>query len=316
MGVGIHDLLKLMALPQSPPQASGESLIRSISGGADRCASPAAALRLIGQSTGHLPAKKRPSDADRRVAAAVVAALGEMVREQWDAQEESWRIEVPESATDLVRRTGASESEISAALRLLAETNVVASVLAAGQRWLRLSEEAFEEVPALARMDGEAVRRRLESADASVAPALAVIRELAVASGGYTDATQPGPWIEASLARLSEVTFFKRTAISKGLSDLEAARLIERSVRSGRQHSYRLLPQIFGADVPEPSAPPRATVPVEIHLPQSTTRVPPASATPGLIVEIGGVRLRIAPGIQCSLELDATGTPVLRTDTT
>jgi hypothetical protein len=303
-----------MTLPRPSTSSEQAPLIRSISGGVDRCASAAAALRLIGQATGHLPAKRRPSDADRRVAAAVVAALGEMIRERWDSQEEPWRVEIPESTADLVRRTGASENEVCAGLRLLMESDVVASVQAAGQRRLRLSQETFEEVPALARMDGGAVRRQLDSIGASVAPALAVIRELAVVSGGHTDTSQPGPWIEASLAHLSEATFFKRTAVSKALSDLESAGLIQRSARSGKLHSYRLLPTVSGAEAqPLPTrAPSSDPSRVPAH---AAPRVPPpglASDDTGVTVEVGGARIHVAAGVECRLEVDGQGLPVLR----
>lgn len=250
------------------------------------------------------------------MAAAVVAALGEQVREQWGGEEEPWRAEVPESVAGLAERTGGSENEVLAALRLLLETNVLASVHAAGRRHLRLGEDAFEELPALARLDGPAVRRRLESVGASVAPALAVVREFAVLSGGYSDVTQPGPWIGASLAHLSETTFFKRTAVSNALRDLDTARLVERSMRAGRQHGYRLLPTAFGAEPP-------AEVEHRTHAPETRASAPageapvrfaPGLAAPqtGVVLEIGGTRVRVAPGLECALELDSSGTPLLR----
>lgn len=304
-----------MTLPQSPMQRAAEPLIHSISGGADRCASPAAALRLIGQSTGHLPAKRRPSDAERRAAAAVVAALGELIREQWNSGEDPWQAEVPESAAELARRTGASENEVAAALRLLTDSHVVASVFAAGQRRLRLSQEVFEEYPALAQVDGGSVRRQLDMSGASVAPALAVLRELAIASGGHRDTARPGPWIEVSLAGLSEATLFKRTAVSRALADLDKAGLVERATRSGRQHSYRLLPSVFGGQV-EPVPGPAAGVPASdpIPSPRSTAPNPVAipAPGPGVVIEIGGARLWIGPGIECGVELDPNGAPVLR----
>ena len=308
-----------MALSHSPAHDSGEPLIHSISGGADRCASPSAVLRLIGQSTGHFPAKRRPSDTDRRTAATVAAALGEVIREQWDAQDEPWRTEVPESLADLARRAGASENEVTAALRLLADADVLAAVMVGGQRRLRLCEEAFEEAPALARMDGDVVRDRLDAVRASVAPALAVLRELALASRGVRDVGQPGPWIQASLARLSEATFFKRTSVSKALSELEAARLVERSARSGKQHSYRLLPSVFGGDVPELSG----ALPTDDSRGDGSLAAPGTAATrdpaadlaaSGVIVEIGSTRIRVGAGLECSVSLDPSGIPLLRVE--
>lgn len=291
-------------------------LVRSISGGADRFASPAAVLGLIGRATGHLSAKRRPSDEVRRAAVAAASAIAEIVREvQPQFGSELWAVEVPHDISEIGRRAGGSSAEIDSAISLLLDTGCLIAVTAGPDRRLRLSEETFAEHPALARVSWEAVREHLGRVGASLMPAQAVLREIGVLSGNRLD-TDTGPWVEISLPRLMEGTLFRRTAVSKALAELETAGLVGRSARAGREHGCQLLPAAFGRGdilprVPDPA--PRSSTPQPVATPQApvVSAPAPSASTPAVTLRFAGSEVHIHGGLACDVRPGPDGVPVL-----
>lgn len=287
--------------------------IHPISGGADQFASPEGVLQAIGRATGHLSAKRRPSDAVRRTAIATVSALTEIIREV-DAPfgSELWKMEVPHDPVEIGRRTGGSVAEVEGAIALLQDTGCLVSITALGKRHLRLSEELFSEQPTLARINWEMARTCLDRVGGSRMPALAVLRELGVWSGNHGQA-DTGPWVEVSLPRLMDRTLFRRTAVSRALAELERARLIGRALRAGREHSCQLLPAAFGnADLAEEAA---EAVPIAEHVSQdvssSRSAAVPSPDSPAVTLRFGMSEVRIHGGVTCEVRPGIDGVPVL-----
>jgi hypothetical protein len=279
----------------------------------DLFASSAAVLQAIGHATGHLPARRRPSDAVRRSAVAVVFVLAEQVAEAHpDFGGEPWTVELPYDPAELVRRTGAPAAEVEEALVLLHDVGCLVSVESGRERRLRLSEALFEDQPAPARLHWQAARQRLERAGASLAPALAVLREIAAATGARIG-PDGGPPVEISLPRLMDAALFRRTAVSRALADLERSGLIGRAPRAGREHSCRLLPAAFSPAEPLPE-------PLDSSPPLSFPAAPPPSHSPVLpdatmqavvSLRFGGSEVRLRDGLACDVHLGADGVPVL-----
>lgn len=289
--------------------------IHPISGGADQFASPSAVLHAIGRVTGHLSAKRRPSDAVRRAAVAAVSAIGEIARDV-EAQfgSELWEVEIPHDAPEIGRRAGGSAGEMEEAIALLQDTGCLISITAGGERRLRLSKEVFGEHPTLARIGWETARTLLDGVNASGMPALAVLREIGVCSGNRTKG-DTGPWVEVSLPRLMDSTLFRRTAVSKALADLEHARLIGRALRAGREHGCRLLPAAFGdADLAPrlpvaPVAAPAVSLPRGV--PSQDAAAVPGGDSPTVTLRFGGSEVRIHGGVTCDVRPGPNGVPVV-----
>lgn len=289
--------------------------IHPISGGADQFASPSAVLHLIGRATGHLSAKRRPSDAVRRSGVAAVSAIAEIVREvEIQFGSEPWTVEIPHDLSEISRRAGGSTAEMEEALALLQDTGCVISVASGGERRLRLSEDLFGEHPTLARIHWEAARTLLERVGGSQMPALAVLREIGLWSGNRTQG-DTGPWVEVSLPRLMDSTLFRRTAVSKALAELDRGGLIGRALRAGREHACRLLPAAFGTgDLAEPAqeAPPGpAVMPLAPDAPSPQAIPVQNGDAPAVTLRFGGSEVRIHGGVTCDVRPGPDGVPVL-----
>ena len=294
---------------------SSAPLIHPISGGADHWASPAAVLEMIGRATGHLSAKRRPSDAARRAAVAVAAALTEIIRDI-DAPfgTELWTVEVPHDPAELCRRSGASSTELEEAIALLQDTGCLVRISAGGNRHLRLSAELFAEHPTLARIHWETARSLLDRVGGSRMPALAVLREVAVWSGGRGQG-EVGPWVEVSLSRLMDSTLFRRTAVSRALAELERAGLIGRALRAGREHAGQLLPAAFGSADPAEavSTPPPSSSrePVLTAVSAPSAGAVAGANSPTVTLRFGESEIRIHGGMVCEVRSGADGVPIL-----
>jgi hypothetical protein len=272
-------------------------------------------LHIVGRATGYLSAKRRPSDALRRAAVAAISAIAEIVREV-DAPfgAEPWKVEVPHDPPEIGRRAGGSAGEMEEAIALLQATGCLVSVVAGGERRLRLDEEVFGEHPTLARIHWETARSLLSGVHASTMPALAVFRELGVWSGNRTQG-ETGPWVEVSLPRLMDGTLFRRTAVSKALAELEQAGLLGRALRAGREHGCRLLPAAFGAArpvaPPEKSAVPVPAAPLPGSVPSAGAAAVPGGDSPAVTLRFGGSEVRIHGGVTCDVRPGPDGVPVL-----
>lgn len=253
---------------------------RSLVAAADHWVSAAVVRQSVGAWAYTLGAgERRPTDTDVRQAVAVASAIAELAREhrRWTGNATHEDADVPprggsrserrqtSEATsqadplttpvavdlpELGRRAGLAPRDTEHALTLLAAARVVTHQTGATVATVSLSEAVLSPVPAVARLSWDVVRGRLEAVEGSIAPALAVLRELATTIGTL-DETGAAPPIRASVRDLEDATAFGRSTVSAALVALERSELLTIEARAGRTTRFTIRPAAFGhADVP------------------------------------------------------------------
>lgn len=319
----------------------GERRLLSLSGGRDRFLAVPLVQDALARWAAPLPRTRQPDDSRRRAALAVACALGEQLvgpaaDDRWDAGERG----VPEQLDVLAEWSGLTRAQTEAALAMLAAAGCVERSAVGGERRLRLVAELVAEEPSLARVDWAGARARLRGAGASVLPAQAVLRVLARQSG----TVPPGgaaPVVACTQDSLAIETLLGRTAVVSALRALGDSGLVERTARRGTWTECRLLPAAFGHAPAQPAAPrpgvadrevplarahdatereePAAAAGVAAAAPRDVARAPnetavaPVAAT--MVLEVGGVRVPLAPGMTVepppgatiTIEVDADG---------
>lgn len=316
-------------------EAPSAPSVTPLTGDGDLWASPAAVRERIGAwAYGHANDVERPTAAEVRRALAVAAAVAESAHAVWrDAGETPlWEVSIAADEPELARRSGVAPREVAGAVALLLRAGAVArtgnsgAVGARGDA-LRLEREVLEAAPAVVAVDWDGARARLELSGAGVAAGLAVLRELARASGPVPDATR-APYVRYSVRELEAATLFGRSTVSDALSALERARLITLDARRGQTMRCALAPAAFGHDAvppaasaateaasstiacerpPEPTAVASALTTSSPSSSSSASSSSRASVAPVLLGEFGGTPIYAPPGTALVVECDAQG---------
>ena len=205
----------------------------------------------------------RPAPADVRAAVGVAAALVEQERAQLlemasdglrtgPTASRPLQSEIPEDVAGLVDRSGYGASDVRAALDLLTAARFVSRRIGATMPTVILDASALVPAPVAARIQWPQVRARLRTAGGSIPPALAVLRELAVAVGAPGDAPDP-PSVRASVRELEDRTAFGRSTVCDALAALERADVLAVETRAGR--TTRFVLRVAAPGWPPPAAP-------------------------------------------------------------
>jgi hypothetical protein len=181
-----------------------------------------------------------------------------------------------------------------------------------------LSGDVLAPQPAVARLAWDEARRRVRAVPGSLAPALAVLREMAASLGALADGEAPPP-VRVSVRDLEERTGYGRSTVAEALGTLERARVLDIESRAGRTTRFTLRPAAFGqADEPPRgamAAPPAAEPALASVLPAAA----PAAASHGvsagaavrgapvLLGHFGGTPIYGPPGTPLVVDCDADG---------
>jgi hypothetical protein len=239
----------------------------------DRVPSPV----LVRAAVGRLDGAERDAV---RAAEGVAAALGELVRREARGR---WEQAVAAAESELMLRSGLSHAEVTAGLALLE----AAGVAARGGAGVHLDPAVVGELPCLARLDWEQVRTVLHRQATRLAPALAVLREVARTS--TLAGTEP-EWTETALPALTATLGYGRTVVSQALSALETGALIERAAT--RRLRLRIAAGALGT--------PRTAQP-------ETGAAAPGASAAAPETMLGGHPLRLPPGTPIELRHRADG---------
>ena len=290
-----------------------------------------------------------PTPAEVRAAVGVAAALAEHGRarslelaaggaggEPTIARPLSY--EVPEDVGGLVDRSGYGAPEVRSALELLAAARVVSRRTGATTPTVALDAGALIPAPVAARLGWPHVRARLRTTGGSLPPALAVLRELAVAAGAPGDAADP-PSVRASVRELEDRTVFGRSTVCDALAALERAGALAVETRAGRTTRFVLhaatpgWPSLAGPTAEptsdavrargpigdtarRPRGPVRSASPVAAAPPtgpspstagEGVPRAPMTAGAPVLIGDFAGTPIHAPPGTPLVLEQTADG---------
>ena len=140
----------------------------------------------------------------------------------------------------------------------------------------------------------------------------------------------PWEWVSLPYETLAERAYYSVGMVRHGMNQLLTAGILERSSHSGRSHEYRCssrglhggpkyeesvpvgAPVVSAEAADLPSArPPRAPVAPSSTLTGSGTVLAATTTSHGaMVVEIGGLVLRLPEGTVISMGVDATGSPV------
>jgi hypothetical protein len=259
------------------------TLVLPLHAESDRVPSPVLVRGAVG-------AGLRDSDPLRtRAAEAVASAIGELVRQRAPGPHgPRWDEALPLAEGELMERTGLLHAEVVLGLDALAG----AGTLRREEDGLRLDPDLLGELPCIARLRWDQVRAVLGGSGAALAPALAVLREIArLARPDDTGSA----WVEGSLPALVESVTYGRTAVSTALSALASAGLIERA--PGRRLRTRITGAAFSSPEPRPGA-------------ASTAPSPAPAAAPAL--SFGSYPLQLPAGTTLALESSPDGSSQLR----
>jgi hypothetical protein len=289
----------------------------SLSAERDRFVSPDALRDAIARWAAPLPRTRQPDDARRRAAVAVACALSELLQAARAAAIGAEGVDaVPENLAELADRAGLGAAQAADALALLLAAGCVERVVEAGAARVGLAGMVVGEEPALARVAWAGVRARLRAAGASVLPAQAVLRAIAL-QGGAVPAGGVAPVVACTQESLAAASLLGRTAVVSALRALADAALIERSARRGtwtecrlsRRRSTRRRPR-RGRPPRRRSSPPAPSRPLRrppVRRPRRTSRRSrPPRGPPPMALELGGVRVSLAPGAVVEAPVGAT----------
>jgi DNA-binding transcriptional ArsR family regulator len=207
-------------------------------------------------------ADRRPTPEAVRTAVGVACAIRELALElergvrpaSAAARSPDAPLPVPADGALLGERAGVAARDVAKAVELLAASGVADFERAAGVATVSLSNSVLAQLPAVARLAWAEARDRLRRVDASVAPALAVLRELGSQVGAVDDALAV-PALRVSVRDLEDTTGYGRSTVSTALDALERARLLDIETRAGRTTRFGLRPAAFGRpdELPRPS---------------------------------------------------------------
>jgi hypothetical protein len=192
--------------------------------------------------------------------------------------------EIPEDLADLAERAGLGLEVAAAALGLLTDAQAVVRRLGASAPTVALTPSVLVPAPALARVAWADVRHRVRGVRGSVAPALAVVRELVGRVGVFDSSVFDGASsplsVRASVRDLEEATGFGRSTVSEALGVLAHVRLVEIETRAGRTTRFGLRPATFGAvDADDACDAPAVFADAEARIDHAGAAAPPDSAT-------------------------------------
>lgn len=283
--------------------------------------------------------RRRPTPVDVRRALAAASAVAEVAHATWrdPGATPLWAVEIPADEAQLAVLSGLTKQDATAAIDLLLHVGVIER--AGGQDGLdgtrlRLVRETLEALPGLTLISWDAARERIEVAGGSIPSALAVLRELARATGPVPDPERV-PHIRYSVRDLETDTQFGRSTVSEALGVLERAGLVSLDSRRGQTMRYALTPAAFGirvverdnvatvqAVVPEPNTASASAFP-PTSVPAPVTVVPAANvdasddghvsgspkmvAASALIGEFAGTPIYAPPGTPLVVERDTNG---------
>lgn len=274
----------------------------------------------------------------KRDGTAVACALAELARATpvagdagpWDAE---FRAQPPE----LVVRSGIPARRVERAVEVLRAARVIEMREVEGATLVRVRQEVWDDRPEVAALAWPSIRARLNGAGATVAPALAVLRELAwISSASSASPRRAGQGIACSLGDLARRTRFSETVVDGALRSLTAAGLLERDTSQGRTAVHRLTRAAYGEAMGEamgdaedgapappamlgradarpatqPVVPARPDDPGPIGAPGAATgRAAGADVAPpmGITLELNGMPIPIGAGVPYRFEVDADG---------
>lgn len=305
--------------------------------GAEQWVAPDAVRRLIGAwAYSALPEDEHPGAADVRRAIAIASALAEQAHEiirapfgsaDPDARPGLSAVEIDADALRLGELAGCTGRDAAAAIELLLKSGAVEAAgvggtgpSTGGGTRVRLVDTVCEAAPAVALIDWRTVRYALGESDlATVAFAapLAVLREIARASGPIADPTA-APHVRYSVRDLETATLFSRSTVSEALAALERARLVMTEARRGQTLRCVVAPLAFGVRIRSGDGAVPTSAPLEVAALAPTSPPParerseatsaPAAAT-GVVRlgEFGGTPFFAPPGTPVVVTLDDGG---------
>jgi DNA-binding transcriptional ArsR family regulator len=296
--------------------SSRGSPVPSITPATDHWVSAAAVRQAIGAWAYTLGAgEPHPTDEAVRAAVGVACAVRELAT---DATHVAWQSEwqagitpaptrsVPADLAPIGEAAGLAPHEVAAALTLLASAHAITLQQGASGAKVSLSDAVLAPCPMMARVAWRAARARLVQVGASVAPALAVLRELAVLLAPFDDGdAAAATLVRASVRDLEDATGFSRSTVSEAIAALARARLLDVETRAGRTARFTVRPAAFGQPDEEPRMP--ATSPLATGAAPAAAGPSPGVAGVGAPPRSAQARLLGGP----SLDAGATGAPVL-----
>ena len=238
----------------SSPNTQGAIL--SLGGESSLWVEPVAVRERIGAwAFGQSRTTGQPSAADVRRALLVASALAEMAHSSARTADGTsiGDVELPADEGALSGRSGLSTREVRAGLVLLTNAGVVLRSSSEERVPIRIAREVLGKCPTMSRIQWDAVRRRLRTADVSIPAALAVLAEVARATGPVGDAGD-APFIRYSVRDLEGATRFSRSTVSMALTTLERVGLIAVDARRGQTLRCALRPAVFGRDLEDDNA--------------------------------------------------------------
>jgi DNA-binding transcriptional ArsR family regulator len=251
----------------SSPNTQGAIL--SLGGESSLWVEPVAVRERIGAwAFGQSRTTGQPSAADVRRALLVASALAEMAHSSARTADGTsiGDVELPADEGALSDRSGLSTREVRAGLALLTNAGVVVRSGSEIRAPTRIAREVLGDCPTLPRIRWDAVRGRLRAADVGIPAALAVLAEVARATGPVGEGGD-APFIRYSVRDLEGATRFSRSTVSTALTALERVGLITVDARRGQTLRCALCPSVFGHDSDDENA---AVTPADVNHDEST----------------------------------------------
>ncbi len=184
----------------------------------------------------------RPSDDDVCDACEVGFALIDCARELGRERIAIWDVSVPIESAQLAADVGVSVERVERAVRVLAESAVVAGYTLGGSV-VRVQRDALTLGGDIARLDAAAVRRRVPAGQG--VRAVRVLRAIALAP---EDVRRPG-WRRVPNSQIAAATGLGVDRVEYVVKRLRGAGLLEADGMPRSAAWYRLTPLAFGEDV-------------------------------------------------------------------
>ena len=312
--------------PSEPRGGASRDTVRSLVADADHWVSAPLVRQAIGAWAYAAAAPdRRPSEPAVRDAVSVACALHERTRGSDGGR---WATAVagvgqgsahprPLDPAGLGERTGLESGAVAAALTLLEQAGALTWGGEGGGTTSTLAADVLAPQPAVARVSWDEARRRVRAVPGSLAPALAVLREVAAALGALAVDEAPPP-VRVSVRDLEERTGYGRSTVAEALGTLERARLLDVETRAGRTTRFTLRPAAFGQidEAPRGAAVASETSSAVAGGATSATSAPlSAPPTPGavagrapvLLGEFAGTPIYGPPGTPLVVDCDAAG---------
>jgi hypothetical protein len=320
----------------------------------DLWVSPAAVRQAIGAwaytRTGNEP---HPGDDLVRTAVGVACAIAECAAATAAVTDAAWSRPAGDAvhaasgsplarpvaydAGRLAELAGVAPRDVDRAVAVLQGAGVVRWTADGTTAQLALDDGVLAPLPAVARVDWDAVRRRLAAVGAGVGAPAAVLRTLAERMGAVDLAGAELPSVRASVRDLEDATRFGRSTVSEAVAALVRARVLDADTRAGHTGRFVLRPCVFGLpdEAPEsapavvdtrwPAAPGSGTapagaggvarpVPVGAAAVQGAVDGGPSTAAgrPVLVGTFAGTPIYAPAGTPLVVECDAEGRWVCR----